>query len=455
MADNNELEIVLKVDDADVQKGKKSLQEVGEAGEKAATKTRSGFREAGKAIQDFKKEMFVLTATFGAVTLALNEWGKRNEYVRDTMQEIGLATSNVTSKLGEFIQKNTLLGAGFVFAGEAARRMNDSLNDTFTNSERAKNEIKNFNEELTQQRNQFIGGTLSAEEYFDALYTGQTNLINVRTQAAQQMQQLAQLTAEVNNQEVLSAQAKTQEQINLLNYYKQNFITAHEGMAAFTVTAGKAIQTNMSAALTSMITGAKSAKEAFSDLGKSMISAVVDFMVQKVIAWVLEKTLLAGTVAASIGAAATIAAAWAPAATLVSAATFGASAVAGAAGLTAAFATATGIATSGASAGLAGASGARIGTSDGAGGATTWGPVVPRATGGDDIVTKPTLFLAGEAGPERATFTPVGNGGGSGGEGITVNVFGGNFNSREMVRELAEQIGFEIERKLRGTRSFA
>lgn len=36
---------------------------------------------------------------------------------------------------------------------------------------------------------------------------------------------------------------------------------------------------------------------------------------------------------------------------------------------------------------------------------------IPQASGGDWLVNKPTLFLAGEAGPERATFTPVGRGG--------------------------------------------
>ena len=30
------------------------------------------------------------------------------------------------------------------------------------------------------------------------------------------------------------------------------------------------------------------------------------------------------------------------------------------------------------------------------------------ADGGDFLVTRPTLFLAGEAGTERATFTPLG-----------------------------------------------
>jgi hypothetical protein len=47
-------------------------------------------------------------------------------------------------------------------------------------------------------------------------------------------------------------------------------------------------------------------------------------------------------------------------------------------------------------------------------------PATPMAEGGDYLVTKPTLFMAGEAGPERATFTPLGGGGGGGGSVINV-----------------------------------
>ena len=41
-------------------------------------------------------------------------------------------------------------------------------------------------------------------------------------------------------------------------------------------------------------------------------------------------------------------------------------------------------------------------------------PVFPQAAGGDYWVTKPTMFLAGEKGPERATFSGAGNLGGGG-----------------------------------------
>jgi len=46
--------------------------------------------------------------------------------------------------------------------------------------------------------------------------------------------------------------------------------------------------------------------------------------------------------------------------------------------------------------------------------------VIPMAAGGDFMVNKPTLFLAGEAGPERATFSGGNN---TGGSGSTINIY--------------------------------
>jgi hypothetical protein len=69
---------------------------------------------------------------------------------------------------------------------------------------------------------------------------------------------------------------------------------------------------------------------------------------------------------------------------------------------------------------------------------------IPQAEGGDWLVTRPTLFLAGEAGPERATFTPMGGGsnGRSGGEGLVINgplVHVESVNDMATVDELAMQ----------------
>lgn len=60
---------------------------------------------------------------------------------------------------------------------------------------------------------------------------------------------------------------------------------------------------------------------------------------------------------------------------------------------------------------------------------------IPMAEGGDFMVTKPTYFLAGEAGPERATFTPQGR---SGPGGITIiqNIAGSVLAERQL-RQMA------------------
>jgi len=72
--------------------------------------------------------------------------------------------------------------------------------------------------------------------------------------------------------------------------------------------------------------------------------------------------------------------------------------------------------------------------------------------GGSGIVTQPTVFVAGEAGPERYSFTPLGGGGGfsggAGGSRMTVNQnlnFSGPIGAdqmtqlREMMREASEE----------------
>lgn len=81
------------------------------------------------------------------------------------------------------------------------------------------------------------------------------------------------------------------------------------------------------------------------------------------------------------------------------------------------------------------------------------------ALGGDVMVDRPTLFLAGEAGPERATFTPMSGGGGGasagggGGGGTTINV-GDVITHVHGVTDpnaLADQVGMNIVRKIRGS----
>lgn len=75
------------------------------------------------------------------------------------------------------------------------------------------------------------------------------------------------------------------------------------------------------------------------------------------------------------------------------------------------------------------------------------------ATGGSRVVDRPTMFLAGEAGPEIATFTPVGSGGAPGGAGApsiqigTVHTVVQGVNDPDRI---ADQVGDKIIQRIRG-----
>ncbi len=66
------------------------------------------------------------------------------------------------------------------------------------------------------------------------------------------------------------------------------------------------------------------------------------------------------------------------------------------------------------------------------------------------MVTSPTWFLAGEAGPERATFTPGGNVASSMGAGGSINIGPINIYGVNDPVQLARIVGNEIIREIRG-----
>ena len=81
------------------------------------------------------------------------------------------------------------------------------------------------------------------------------------------------------------------------------------------------------------------------------------------------------------------------------------------------------------------------------------GGIRPQALGGDYWVTRPTLFLAGEAGPERATFTPQGSSA-PGGKVVQLHVHvhaeGANFigTDRRAARQLADMVGPDVRAQI-------
>jgi hypothetical protein len=74
---------------------------------------------------------------------------------------------------------------------------------------------------------------------------------------------------------------------------------------------------------------------------------------------------------------------------------------------------------------------------------------LPMAEGGSGVVTRPTLFLAGEAGPEYVNFRPLSKGGSGGGNvstgNINVNVYG-----IQNPDAIAEEVGRKIVSRIRG-----
>lgn len=79
---------------------------------------------------------------------------------------------------------------------------------------------------------------------------------------------------------------------------------------------------------------------------------------------------------------------------------------------------------------------------------------IPMAAGGDFMVTKPTLFLAGEAGPERATFSGAGRagmaGGGGGGHVFNVDMRGASVEAVQRLERFVAGVNGSIEQRAIG-----
>lgn len=437
---------------------KKDSDEIKDKSEKETKAIKDGHKSAAQEIRSFRRDLMLVAGAFTAVYLSTKQYARYNQEAKETIREFDSELSKVKLTLGAISTQiirvlnatSPLLNTMKLIRGNTG----DGLGGAIVNDEkirRAQNALDDFNQKMKDTELLYRAGGISSQEYYDILLSNESQVMYAREQGMAQMQAFADLQMTIANEDLMNAQRITQEKITLLQYYQETSNTANQGMAAFSVTVGRAIQTNLSSALVDFAMGAKSAKEAFSDLGQSMIRVILDFMIQKVVAFVLEKTLLAGTVAASTAAAAEIAAAWAPAAVAVNIATMGSAGVSAA--ITAGIAAG---ATIGAmtSAGIAARTISVESQMSGKGQVLQqtagWGGGM--AEGGSGIVTRPTIFLAGEGGPEHFQFTPLSRGNSRGGGGdinITLNAV---INNKLDIAEVAEELGFELERRRRYAR---
>ena len=163
-----------------------------------------------------------------------------------------------------------------------------------------------------------------------------------------------------------------------------------------------------------MIQGTTTAKEAFAALGKKMIEILADFIAEQIVTFAASKVLAFAMSLFVKAQAAAMAVFWAPAAALASLATAGANAIPAEAAIASTVLAASLVA-------------------------------VPKLREGG-IVTRPTLALIGEAGPEAVI--PLDKGFGS---PINISFFDSNFGDNDP-SDIGEEIGFSVERALKSAR---
>ena len=176
--------------------------------------------------------------------------------------------------------------------------------------------------------------------------------------------------------------------------------------------------TGMSQAITDGIMGTKTWTQAFQDLGKQMIEMVLNYTIQWGVFELLQLARGAAMGAAQIAQAFTVgnatAAAYAPAAAFAEIMSFGGASVPADAGLVSTFALAEALS-------------------------------FPKMAEGG-IVTRPTIAMIGEAGPEAVV--PLGKGKGGVNINVTVNV--DKIASEGMnINQLAQKLGYDINQKLK------
>jgi hypothetical protein len=335
---------------------------------------------------------------------------------------------------------------------------------------RATQTLREYSDELKNNQTLFLTGAIAEEEYFRRTLESQNSIIEQNRVMQSSIVELASLKAMVANEELMTKKNQMDEEIELLRHYQETHQQAYQGIASFAVAASSAFQQSFSSSFTSVVMGTKKVSEGFKEMGQAMLQSIVAYftkmMASQVAAFVLEKTILSGKVAASTAAmaattaagvaqGAALTAAYTPAAIAANIASFGGAAVAAAATFPMAGAAYTSsIAAATAAAQGLGSGAAAVGGGAGRSISVDMLSVSPQAKGGDYMVNKPTLFLAGEAGPERATFTPIGKSGG-GGDGIgEVNIYiqGGVRPDGRSVESLAETLGFEFARQVRVAR---
>lgn len=515
MPDNN-LEITLSLNDQATAEAKARMKSLGNESTSATDAIKKGFKEAHAGVREFHQMVGTAVFAVAALTATTKTWAEHNTQTRDALDSIGISTKNLTASIGSLLAPSIIalakvleeatkfmiglineLGKAwqYVFekitfatqfyvafftelkagtdkahafsdamqiAGMATDKMGKefaaSMKENIPQMDEFTAKMKQFNDAQKVVDNMFLSGQINAREYFNLLTSSTMAAVQANQEMARSVQQLAVLENQTKNTGLMKFKEDISQRVSFLKFYQDEFSKAHISISKIATTVASSLQTNMTSALTAMITGAKSASQAFKDLGTALISMVVGFLMEWIVAntimWALQKAGLLATEASTLAVARNLTAAWYPAAVFAAVATLGAAGAAGAAGLLTAGAAGMGVIAAGRAINVASQmqGGGQVLGTGGGGGFAVGTPTVPR-----DMFTQvhkgETIIPETFADSIRRGDLSLSGPGGGGQGGIQINIYGGNFNSRQMVRDLAEQIGFEIDRKLRGART--
>jgi hypothetical protein len=129
MADNT-MEIILQAVDnatAEIKRVQETLKDVGKKGQQSSKQLDNGFREAGKAIKDFRRDMFAITIVVASMIKLTTEWGKHNQETHQALTSLKSSVSGLASGLG------SLLAPAIIGLAEAFRKVEPASKKFFGN----------------------------------------------------------------------------------------------------------------------------------------------------------------------------------------------------------------------------------------------------------------------------------------------------------------------------------
>lgn len=383
---------------ASLQGVQEETKKIKKPAEESGKSLKQNFAEAGKELRTFRRAMFAVTAEVAFIIMVTKEWAKHNTQTRDAYDSLGISIGKITALIGSlfaptivalanlltstmgqiqglfsFIQqawtrlfsslsygiqyivsfsREILNGSSIIkahrIAVDEAKASVEAMTKEFAKgftedrvqAQQAQIILKNYSEDIKNLELLFKSGGMTSQEYFDNIIKAQNDVIEQNTIIADQLREYVTLTAEVSNNELMNFEASMQGRMDLLTTYKDMYMQGHADMFAFGNMLANEFHSNMSSALVSIITGEKKASEAFKEFGASMVKAVVDYMVQQAIAFVISQVMQKIIWATTNALAISLAQAWAPAAALASLATLGGNSAPAIAGMSTAVATA-------------------------------------------------------------------------------------------------------------------